>query len=126
MFNFVINQKISAGISGQEYIEEFCILVVVGARLLITKLYACCIVSGAYNQARDISDRSDPLSRVRAIPQPLSTRLQVAQPMVLDTYVRDVRYAQLNERNRGTFVTEKQDAGSQTYHFPQKCAVIDL
>ena len=83
----------STGISGQEYIEEFYILVVVGALLLITKLYACCIVSGAYNQARDISDRSDPLSRVRAIPQPLSTRFEVAQPMALDTYVRDVRYA---------------------------------
>ena len=116
----------STGISGQEYIEELCILVVVGALLLITKLYACCIVSGAYNQARDISDRSDPLSRVRAIPQPQRTRLQVAQTTALDTYVRDVRYAQLNERNRGSFVTEKQDAGSQTYHFPQKYSVINL
>ena len=46
--------------------------------------------------------------------------------MAIDTYVRDVRYAQLDERKRGTFVTEKQDAGSQTYHFPQKYAVIDL
>ena len=116
----------STGITGQEYIKEFCILVVVGAVLLITKLYACCIVSGACNQARDFSDRSDPLSRVRTIPQPLSTRSQVAQPMELDTYVRDVRYAQLDERKRGTFVTEKQDAISQTYHFPKKYAVIDL
>ena len=103
----------STGITGQEYIEEFCILVVVGVILLITKLYACCFVSGACYQARDISDRPDPLSRVRTIPQSLSTRPQVAQPMEIDTYERDVRYAQL-------------DAISQTYHFPQKYAVIDL
>ena len=90
-------------------------MVVVGVILLITKLYACCFVSGACYQARDISDRPDPLSRVRTIPQPLSTRSQVAQPMELDTYVRDVRYAQLDERKRGTFVTEKQDAGSQMW-----------
>ena len=46
----------STEIAGQEYIEELCILVGIAVLLLLTKLYACCVVYGAYNQARVISN----------------------------------------------------------------------
>ena len=46
--------------------------------------------------------------------------------MELDTFERNARYAQLDGGKRSTFVTETQDAISQTYSFPQKYAVIDL
>ena len=98
----------------------------VGIILLITKLYACCFVSGACCQNRDIADRPDPLSRVRTIPQTLSARPKVVQSMELDTFERSARYAQLDGGKRNTLVIETQDAISQTYSFPQKYAVIDL
>ena len=74
----------STEIAGQEYIEELCILVGIAVLLLLTKLYACCVVSGAYNQARVISYHTDPLSRVRSIPQSQSSRFQVAQTHMLE------------------------------------------
>ena len=45
--------------------------------------------------------------------------------MELDTFERNARYAQLDGGKRSTFVTETQDAISQTYSFPQKYADID-
>ena len=89
----------STGLTGQEYLEEFCTLVVVGIILLISKLYACCFMSAACYQARDIADRPDPLSKVGTIPQTLSVRPKVVQSMELDTFERSARYAQLDGGN---------------------------
>ena len=95
-------------INQEEYYEELCVLLIVGAVLIIVKLYACCVLTGASSQARQISQCSDPLSRVRNIPQGNS------RSHTVDTgklgLVRELRY--LEEKN--TCVVT--DNSSQTYY----------
>ena len=111
----------------QEYFEELCILLGVALLVLLTKLYAYCFVSGAYQQARVISHRTDPLSRVSTTPQAQSGRSQVARATGLDTYVIESRFVQLEEGKGGLSATQNHcNASSQTYNFPQKYAVINL
>ena len=111
----------SAGVADEIYFEELAVLIVLG-----TKLYVCCITSGAFHQARDISARSDTLSQVRSAAPVPHNRLQVAQPTGQITNIREARCVQLNERNQTLPLTEMHDSASQTYNFPHKFAVINL
>ena len=116
----------STGVANEEYFEELVVFIILGTLLLCTKLYVCCITAGAFNQARDISTRSDTLSQVRSAAPVPHYRLQVAQPTGQITNVREARCVQLNEINQILPLAEMHDSASQTYNFPHKFAVVNL
>ena len=116
----------STGVADEIYFEELAVLIVLGTLLLCTKLYVCCITSGAFHQARDISARSDTLSQVRSAAPAPQNRLQVAHPTGQIMNIREARYVQLNEIYQTLPLTDMQDSASQTYNFPHKFAVINL
>ena len=116
----------STGVADEIYLEELAVLIVLGTLLLCMKLYVCCITSGAFHQAREISARSDTLSQVRSAAPVPHIRLQVAQPTGQNTNIREERYVQVNERNQTLPLKEMHDTASQTYNFPHKFAVINL
>ena len=116
----------SIDVQSQEYFEELCILLAVALLGLLTKLYACCYVSGTYQQAKAISHRTDPLSRVSTTPQAQSGRSQVARTTGLDAYIRETLFVQTDGSISRTRNHATNDASSQTYNFPPKYAIINL